>query len=142
MPEAARQEELLIALLRRQQETGFEIKPTCAPQFVRLAEQLGIETRFPTGCLAGRTYCVITPNGDVHPCPYLPVLAGNVRQQAFSEIWREAEAFHTLRAGRPEGKCGACRWGARCFGCPARAYWATGGEMMAEDPWCGAKAES
>ena len=136
MVQAARYEELLEALLRKQQEIEIEIKPTCAPQFVRIADTLGLRTRFPMGCLAGRTYCVITPTGDVHPCPYLPVEAGNVRQQPFSRIWQESEVLLRLRQGSLEGMCGRCRWGARCFGCRARAYWATGGNMMAEDPWC------
>jgi radical SAM protein with 4Fe4S-binding SPASM domain len=158
MVQAARQEELLEALMRKQQQlerscglaatrrpgrlvTSFardtiEIKPTCAPQFVRIADTLGLRTRFPMGCLAGRTYCVITPTGDVHPCPYLPIEAGNVRAQPFSRIWEESDVLLRLRHGLPEGMCGRCRWGARCFGCRARAYWATGGNMMAEDPWC------
>jgi len=136
MVQAARQEELLEALLRKQSEIEMEIKPTCAPQFIRIADTLGLRTRFPMGCLAGRTYCVITPTGDVHPCPYLPIEAGNVRAQPFSRIWEESDVLLRLRHGLPEGMCGRCRWGARCFGCRARAYWATGGNMMAEDPWC------
>ncbi|MFB3879749.1 MAG: radical SAM protein [Armatimonadota bacterium] len=136
MVQAARHEELLEALLRKQADTEIEIKPTCAPQFVRIADQLGVKTRFPMGCLAGRTYCVITPTGDVHPCPYLPIEAGNVRRQPFSRIWAESDVLLQFRRGAPEGMCGRCRWGTRCFGCRARAYWASGGNMMAEDPWC------
>lgn len=136
MVQAARHEELLEALLRKQQQIEIEIKPTCAPQFVRIADALGVQTRFPMGCLAGRTYCVVTPTGDVHPCPYLPIEAGNVRARQFSRIWQESEVLLRLRQGSLEGLCGRCRWGARCFGCRARAYWATGGNMMAEDPSC------
>jgi putative heme d1 biosynthesis radical SAM protein NirJ2 len=136
MVEAARYEQLLEALLRKQQEIEIEIKPTCAPQFVRVADRLGLPTRFPMGCLAGRTYCVVTPTGDVQPCPYLPVAAGNVRERPFSRIWAESPVLVRLRQSQPEGRCARCRWGTRCFGCRARAYWATGGNMMAEDPWC------
>jgi len=136
MLQAARYEQLLEALMRKQQEIAIEIKPTCAPQFVRITDQLGISNRFSMGCLAGRTYCVIAPTGEVHPCPYLPMAVGDVHTQPFSEIWAEAEVFQVLREGNLEGMCGQCRWGQRCFGCRARAYWATGGNLVAEDPWC------
>ncbi len=136
MLQAARYEQLLEALLRKQQEIEIEIKPTCAPQFVRIAEQLNLKTRFPMGCLAGRTYCVITPNGEVHPCPYLPIPAGNLHRQRFTQIWTHSEVLLRFREGHLEGLCGRCRWAQRCFGCRARAYWATDGELMAEDPWC------
>jgi len=139
MVEARRVESLLEALLKRQQQTPIEIKPTCAPQFIRVAHRLGIRTRFSLGCLAGRTYCVITPNGTVHPCPYLPLEVGNVRAEAFSELWARAPAFQRLRQERLEGVCGRCRWSQRCFGCRARAFWASGGSLMAEDPWCARK---
>jgi len=136
MVEADRQERLLEALLTKQKEIDIEIKPTCAPQFVRIAERLGVTHRFGAGCLAGRTYCVITPTGEVHPCPYLPVSAGHLREQGFLAIWHEAEVFQTLRESPLEGLCGRCRWSRRCFGCRARAYWASSGNFMAEDPWC------
>ncbi len=141
MVQAVRYEERLEALMRKQQEIEIEIKPTCAPQFVRIADTLGLSTRFPMGCLAGRTYCVITPTGEVHPCPYLPLDAGNVRERPFSQIWAQSELLNRFREGRLEGMCGKCRWGARCFGCRARAYWATG-NMLAEDPWCAIVAKS
>ncbi len=136
MVSAARYEQLLEALMRKQQEIEIEIKPTCAPQFVRIADQLGLATRFSAGCLAGRTYCVITPTGEVQPCPYLPHAAGNVHDRPFSEIWQQSEVLRALREGTPGGLCGRCRWSQRCFGCRARAYWASDGDMMAEDPWC------
>ena len=41
----------------------IDVKPTCAPQFTRVAKQLGIDTRFTRGCLAGLTYCVVGSEG-------------------------------------------------------------------------------
>ncbi len=134
--EARRCEQLLEALMNKQRETDIEIKPTCAPQFVRIAERLGVETRFRSGCLAGRTYCVITPTGEVQPCPYLPLRVGHVREQSFVDIWENASVLRDLRDEPLQGACGRCRWGQRCFGCRARAYWATQGNYLAEDPCC------
>ena len=136
MVQAALYEKLLEALLLKQKDVSIEIKPTCAPQFVRIAERVGVQTRFSMGCLAARTYCVITPTGEVQPCPYLPVAAGNVHDESFASIWKNSEVLKSFRGKPLEGHCGTCRWGQRCFGCRARAYWASGGNYMAEDPWC------
>jgi len=136
MVHAALYEKLLEALLLKQKEISIEIKPTCAPQFVRIAERVGLQTRFSMGCLAARTYCVITPTGEVQPCPYLPIAAGNVHDESFVSIWKNAEVLRSFREKPLEGYCGTCRWSQRCFGCRARAYWASGGNYLAEDPWC------
>lgn len=129
-------EQLLHRILKKQRQVGIELKPTCAPQFMRIARQLGMEMRFTRGCLAGTAYCCILPSGEVHPCPYLPAKVGNVRETPFSEIWRTAEMFQQFRSDRFGGKCGECNHKDVCSGCRARAYYYTGGDHMAEDPWC------
>jgi AdoMet-dependent heme synthase len=129
-------EQLLHRILKKQKEVKIELKPTCAPQFMRIARQMGMEMRFSRGCLAGTAYCCIIPSGDVHPCPYLPVKVGNVRETPFSEIWRDAEMFKKLRSDDFGGKCGSCNHKDVCSGCRARAYYYTEGDYMAEDPWC------
>jgi putative heme d1 biosynthesis radical SAM protein NirJ2 len=133
---AAEYERLLRAIVRKQRETPIELKPTCAPQFMRIARQEGVPMRFERGCLAGISYCVILPNGDVQPCPYLPLTVGNVRETPFSEIWAHNEVFERLRTAPLLGKCGGCEYAEICRGCRARAYFYSGGEMMAEEPWC------
>jgi len=40
-------------------------------------------------CNAGRIFCSITPNGDVHPCVMLPWNLGNLRERSFRSIWQE-----------------------------------------------------
>lgn len=129
-------EQLLHRILKKQKEVPIELKPTCAPQFMRIARQMGMSMRFSRGCLAGTAYCCIIPGGDVHPCPYLPVKVGNVREMPFSEIWRGAKMFKELRSDSLGGKCGTCDHKEVCGGCRARAYYYTGGDYMAEDPWC------
>ena len=114
----------------------MEIKPTCAPQFMRIAAQKDMDLRFTKGCLAGTAYCVIIPNGDVNPCPYLPVKVGNVRETPFSQLWRDSPVLATLREAKVGGACGACKYQAICGGCRARAYYYADGDFMAEDPWC------
>lgn len=133
---AGEYERLLRQLMRKQQEVPIELKPTCAPQFMRIAAQMGLKLRFSRGCLAGTSYCVILPNGDVHPCPYLPLKVGNVREKPFSEIWRDNPVFADLRRGELRGKCGRCRYRLTCVGCRARAYYYGDGDYLAEEPWC------
>ena len=129
-------EQLIKDLLHKREELGFDIKPTCAPQFMRIAKQLGIDTgRYRRGCLAGVTYCSIIPNGDVWPCPYLPMKLGNVRETPFSEIWAENEVFVKMRSLDYEGKCGSCEFKRLCGGCRARSYFYYN-DYMAHEPWC------
>ena len=151
----AEYEELIRQILIRYQHSGLNIRPTCAPQFRRIADGLGIaDPAWGRGCLAGITYCRIFANGDVTPCPYLPVSAGNVRSTPFQEIWNSSPLFTALRdPDRLTGKCGQCAFKTTCGGCRARAYrhddatpplWCDGlatpdtqvGEVCGEDPWC------
>jgi putative heme d1 biosynthesis radical SAM protein NirJ2 len=129
-------ERLLNQILDKQREVEIELKPTCAPQFMRIAKRKGIPMRFTKGCLAGTSYCVIIPNGDVHPCPYLQLKVGNVRETPFSEIWAHAPVFQELRTNALKGRCGECDCRDICGGCRARAYYYSGGDYMAEEPWC------
>lgn len=129
-------ERLLSCILDKQREVEIELKPTCAPQFMRIARRKGIPMRYTKGCLAGTAYCVIIPNGDVQPCPYLPLKVGNVRETPFSEIWATSPVFSRLRTEKPSGRCQDCDAETICGGCRARAYYYSAGDYMAEDPWC------
>ncbi|MDR3565150.1 MAG: putative heme d1 biosynthesis radical SAM protein NirJ2 [Negativicutes bacterium] len=129
-------EALLERILDKQAQVPIELKPTCAPQFMRIAKQKGLPMRFTKGCLAGTSYCVVLPNGDVHSCPYLPLKAGNVRQAPFDVIWRESPLFQELRQQPLKGGCGRCGYDDICGGCRARAYYYSDGDYLAEEPWC------
>ena len=88
------------------------------------------------GCPAGTHYMGIRPNGDVTPCPYLPVFAGNLRRSALTDLWTSSELFAGIRRRSAlEGRCGECEMNGHCGGCRARAYGMTG-DLMAEDPLC------
>lgn len=88
------------------------------------------------GCLAGTGVCFISNLGEVYPCGYLPVSAGNTRFERFARIWNDAPLFQQLRDHDAlEGKCGVCRYEGICGGCRARAYAATG-NFLSEEPFC------
>ncbi len=88
------------------------------------------------GCPAGTHYMGIRPNGDLTPCPYLPVFAGNLRSSRVTDLWTSSPLFVDIRRRASlGGRCGACELNAHCGGCRARAYGMTG-DLMAEDPLC------
>ncbi len=88
------------------------------------------------GCPAGTHYMGIRPNGDVTPCPYLPVFAGTLRKSSLSELWTSSTLFTDIRhRSSLGGRCGECEMNAHCGGCRARAY-GMAGDFMAEDPLC------
>jgi len=129
-------EELIARIMKKQQTVDLELKPTCAPQFMRIARQMGMDIRFTRGCLAGIAYCIISPTGQVQPCAYLDLPLGDVRQTPFDQIWRDNEVLHKLRSLDYQGKCGNCNFKKICGGCRARASYYHGGAYMAEEPWC------
>ena len=143
-----RYEEVLNWFYERSRETELELKATCAPHYYRVirqrAREEGRELSFEKdgmaamtrGCLAGSGVCFISHRGDVQPCGYLPLVAGNVLREGFKKIWETSELFLSLRdADRLGGKCGACGFRKVCGGCRARAYYATG-EYLDEEPYC------
>jgi AdoMet-dependent heme synthase len=127
--------------VREQGRTGgLVIRAKCAPFFRRILYGLDpvspLLSNFAEGsCPAGRHYCRIMPNGDVTACPYMPVVAGNLRRTPFGDLWRSASIFDDLRGEVLGGRCGSCEFSRICGGCRCRAY-ATFGDYLAEDPAC------
>lgn len=129
-------ENLLTSIMKKQQQVNIEMKPTCAPQFLRIAEETGTKVRFSRGCLAGISYCIINPKGEVQPCAYLYEIAGNVRETPFDIIWKESSVFNELRTLNYKGSCGICKYKQSCGGCRARAAYYNNGDYMAEENLC------
>ena len=114
------------------------IRSKCQPQLMRHVIQgdpdsplLNYETR----CPCGVHYVRITPEGKVTPCPYMPVVAGDLMSDSFRSIWQTSEVFTDLRSGRLSGRCGRCEYREVCGGCRARAY-ADTGDFLGPDDSC------
>lgn len=129
-------ENVLTRIMSKAKNVSIEVKPTCAPQFIRVADQVGHKQRFAKGCLAGTSYCIISPRGDVQPCAYLDLPLGNVRDLPFDRIWAENETLARLRTRDYSGSCGDCHYSDRCGGCRARAAYYHEGDIMSADPLC------
>lgn len=88
------------------------------------------------GCHAGIYYFSLRPNGDVYPCPFLQINAGNIREQSLTKIWYNSEIFKELRnRNLLKGKCRECVNRETCGGCRARAY-TQKGDYLESDPVC------
>ena len=139
----------------------FDIKSTAAPAYRRVVIQRERDgasapaARAPKPVLAGagfryrdgldrpakgvndgKGFCFISHLGDVCPSGFLPLAAGNVRQQPVVAIYRHSPLFRNLRnPDALKGKCGRCEFRDVCGGSRARAY-APRGDYLAEDPSC------
>lgn len=104
------------------------VRSKCQPQIMRhvLAGSDSSLRNYATRCPCGVQYCRITPEGKLTPCPYLPVVAGDLRTQSFHEVWFDSPVLQSLRNQSPGGKCGACEYRNVCGGCRARAFARTG----------------
>ena len=132
-----------LTLLQEEFDGKMIVNAKCAPHYQRFLYEKNPESKFlksftlgAGGCPAGTHYAGIRPNGDVTPCPYLPVYGGNLRTKTFREIWDDSEVFTKIRGRKNlDGRCGPCEFNSVCGGCRARAFGKTG-DFMAEDPWC------
>lgn len=100
-----------------------------------LGEQGGESRAQTLGTRDGKGIVFVAYNGDVYPSGFLPVSAGNIRCDSLKRIYLESSLFRDLRAGKFEGRCGACEFKDLCGGSRARAY-SIYGNPLAEDPAC------
>jgi len=146
---AAEYERVLNWMYDKSKLGELHLKATCAPHYFRIYHQRRTENREPRtenrpgmeamtkGCLAGSAICFVSHTGEVFPCGYLPVSAGNVRRQSMADIWNNSAVFARLRDdSQLEGKCGCCEFKKVCMGCRARAFYEEDGNYMAEEPYC------
>jgi AdoMet-dependent heme synthase len=153
----AQYDEVLAALYRiqRKYDRRMLVNAKCAPHYIKTVLENGAAadpvssdgessafSRIRTysggagGCPAGTHYMGIRPNGDVTPCPYLPVFAGTLRKTSLANLWTSSALFADIRRRTSlGGRCGECEMNAHCGGCRARAFGMTG-DLMAEDPLC------
>ena len=145
-PEEA--ESLMSWIHRISRNAPFIVATTEAPSYRRVALQkmreegmTGEEIRR-TG--ATRSYGIrdghgimfVSSTGNICPAGFLPVTAGNVREDNIVDIYRDSLLFRQLHdPSKFEDRCGACDYRSLCGGSRARAFAATG-NPLASDPIC------
>jgi AdoMet-dependent heme synthase len=84
----------------------------------------------------GKGFLFVSHMGNVYPSGFLPIHAGNIREDSLANIYQNAPIFKALRdTSRLEGKCGACEYKEICGGSRARAYAITG-DPLSQEPCC------
>ncbi len=92
--------------------------------------------RTPMHINSGDGFVFVSHLGDVFPSGFLPIRAGNVKEQSLPEIYRHSPLFGQLRdSDQLKGRCGVCEFREVCGGSRSRAF-ATTGDPLAEDPSC------
>jgi radical SAM protein with 4Fe4S-binding SPASM domain len=86
-------------------------------------------------CRAGRSRLMISSDGSVYVCPFIPAVVGNVKKMSLKEIWNESNSLVRLRDREFIGRCLQCEYKIPCGGCRARAYMTTG-DLLESDPTC------
>jgi radical SAM protein len=150
-------EETLRSIYKTTLTSQTPIKITCAPQYNRIVTQhitqqhkhqqsqqpvtceIKNKSHHSGGggrCMAGNGFCFISHVGEIYGCGFLPIKAGDIRQQNFSEIYENSILFKQLRnPDMLKGKCGICKYKTVCGGCRARAF-STVNDYLQEEPYC------
>jgi len=84
-------ERTLLWFYEQSDRVPLQLKATCAPQYYRIVHQHGgMKAQrghgldaFTRGCLGGISFCFLSHRGDVQPCGYLEIIAGNIRKRPF-----------------------------------------------------------
>ncbi len=141
LPDRDEIERILTRLHEISLTAPFEVKTTEGHHYRRIVVQRErsagrMTRRAPLGIRDGRGVAFISHTGEVSPSGFLPLSAGNVRQQRLRDIYRHSPLFSNLRdSDRLQGKCGRCEFRSLCGGSRARSL-AVHGDMFAEDPLC------
>lgn len=135
----------------------FDIKGTAAPMYRRVAikrkkaEKRGDQpvtfqgagfqyddglNRPTKGVNDGNGFLFISHIGEIEPSGFLPLSAGNVRNDDVVDVYRNSRLFRDLRDyNQLKGRCGICEYRDVCGGQRGRAYGVTG-DYMETDPAC------
>jgi radical SAM protein len=138
-------------------DAHFDIKATAAPMYRRVAIQRrkaemkdGQSVTFqgagfqyadglhrPTkGVNDGNGFMFISHLGEIMPSGFLPISAGDVRNDDVVDVYRNASIFRDLRDySKLKGKCGICDFRDVCGGQRGRAFGITG-DYLETDPSC------
>ena len=166
LPSGAEFEEVFEKLYNTARRVKFHIKTTEAPHYRRLVLQKkaaahqsqgadggpeeadileksnDLISKARIGVSDGKGFVFISHLGEVCPSGFLPLSAGNVREQPLAEIYQRSKLFVSLRdPAQLKGKCGICEFHEVCGGSRARAFALTG-DPLAEEPCCVYRPES
>ena len=122
-----------VAIQRRRKEVGQDQEVTFQGAGFQYDDGLNRPTR---GVNDGNGFLFISHLGDIMPSGFLPITAGNVRQDDVVDVYRNHPVFRDLRdVSKLKGRCGICEFKEVCGGQRGRAYGVTG-DYLETDPAC------
>jgi len=112
------------------------IMPLAHMEATKISNRAKALADFIGGCGAGRLYCAISPEGNVQPCVFMPIVIGNLKTEKMEDIWINSQVLCDLRnRDRLKGRCSKCEFKFVCGGCRARAF-AYHNDYLMSDPGC------
>lgn len=122
-----------VAIQRKRAEQGADKPVTFQGAGFQYADGLDRPTR---GVNDGNGFLFISHVGDIQPSGFLPITAGNVREDDVVDVYRHSRIFTDLRSPEKiKGRCGICEYRDVCGGQRGRAYGVTG-DYLETDPAC------
>ncbi len=122
-----------VAIERKRAEQGSDRPVTFQGAGFQYADGLNRPTK---GVNDGNGFLFISHVGDIQPSGFLPITAGNVRQDDVVNVYRSAPLFTDLRdTSKLKGRCGVCAYRDVCGGQRGRAFGITG-DYLESDPAC------
>jgi radical SAM protein len=122
-----------VAIERKRAEVGDQQPVTFQGAGFQYADGLNRPTK---GVNDGNGFLFISHLGEIMPSGFLPISAGNVRQDDIVSVYRSHPLFTDLRdPSKIKGKCGVCEYLDVCAGQRGRAYGLTG-DYLESDPAC------
>ncbi|HKH78640.1 MAG TPA: TIGR04053 family radical SAM/SPASM domain-containing protein [Solirubrobacteraceae bacterium] len=143
-------EDVLERLYELNGKVSFDIKATASPHYRRIVREHSGPTsgagfhfadgldrpEHAKGVNDARGFMFVSHIGEVMPSGFLPISAGNVREEDPVAIYRDSPLFRELRDPEAlKGKCARCEFREICGGSRARAYAVTG-DCLESDPSC------
>lgn len=89
-------------------------------------------------CSAGAITCCIDSLGNVYPCTFIHISAGNILERSIEDIWDNAPVFKFFRSFSDDAfkKCHHCEIKEKCNVCFATNLNDTGNPFEASDYYC------
>ena len=124
LPEIEPAERELFIAIRAIEKLAAEISPTQRQSMLRYGTPMPhcFTDNSSNGCMAGFVHAAIDPWGNLRPCSHTSIIAGNLLEQDFDEIWQN----HVMKNWRMDVliQCNGCSIVDNCRGaCLAQALW-------------------
>lgn len=132
----------LVSRLKQQYRGKLQVSTALMPFYILDERDLMLEYAEAAaegpcaGCAAGVAGLYVAPDGSIHPCPYLDMPLGNIRDVDLRMVMATSQQLRDLGSREHlQAHCSRCSAINLCGGCLAYT-WAVTGDLYAGDPLC------